>query len=436
MGAGQYVYEQYVWDIRYIDAPVYRLRDDSADGNGTYNSLDELLYYLTDANMNVTAVMDADATTWGGFVVERYTYDPYGRVTAWDEDFTNSGDPLESEDNRILFAGYIHTPETGLYLARMRYYHPLLGRWTTRDPIGYVSALTLYQYCIGNPLGLVDPLGLDEHDPMDFLRFATPPGLPTGPVDASPGDPPTVAEVETARTSEWHGTRTPEELARLDEDSERSQTQDSGSVGEELRTILVLRALQPGWWGVLLTRPELWVDNHQEIHDDRGQMMTVDDNIINMDRFYERFVESEYRGNGWQRLYIAYQQVESHREAPSSRERSWNFEFGEGDDTAAFLLHGTFGVYAQGSLEACKGPDGVYRIRNIDVQWEWHDTIDAHSWNQAEAGTPWPIRGAEAGWDLIFDGVLDTEFDVVVHWSDRTDHTPRPAYDVRLSPDE
>ncbi len=155
-----YVYKQFVWDVRYIDSPVYRMRDTSADGNGTYNSLDELLYYLTDANMNVTAVMDADATTWGGFVVERYTYDPYGRVTAYDDDFSNPSAPSGNVDNRILFAGYRYDAETGLYHARNRFYHPLLGRWTSRDPAGYVDGPSLYQYVRSNPTIAIDPSGM------------------------------------------------------------------------------------------------------------------------------------------------------------------------------------------------------------------------------------------------------------------------------------
>src|SRR4030042_3815330 len=70
---------QYVWDIRYIDAPVLRWRN--ADGNsetGDYG-LEETLYYCNDANMNVTALINTS-----GAAVERYTYDPYGKVTILD----------------------------------------------------------------------------------------------------------------------------------------------------------------------------------------------------------------------------------------------------------------------------------------------------------------------------------------------------------------
>jgi uncharacterized protein RhaS with RHS repeats len=45
-------------------------------------------------------------------------------------------------------------------LATNRYYDPTEGRWLTRDPIGYAGGLNLYGYCSGNPVNLVDPLGL------------------------------------------------------------------------------------------------------------------------------------------------------------------------------------------------------------------------------------------------------------------------------------
>jgi hypothetical protein len=44
---------QWLWDMRYIDAPVLRWRD--ADGNSE-NGLEETLYFCNDANMNVTAL--------------------------------------------------------------------------------------------------------------------------------------------------------------------------------------------------------------------------------------------------------------------------------------------------------------------------------------------------------------------------------------------
>ena len=44
-------FDQYVWDIRYIDAPVVRFHD--GDTDGSYNDPeDNTLYYCNDANYN------------------------------------------------------------------------------------------------------------------------------------------------------------------------------------------------------------------------------------------------------------------------------------------------------------------------------------------------------------------------------------------------
>ena len=66
---------QYVWSRRYIDAPV--LRDKNTDADGLCD--DERLYYLGDANFNVTTLVDT-----AGDAVERYLYDPYGKATIYD----------------------------------------------------------------------------------------------------------------------------------------------------------------------------------------------------------------------------------------------------------------------------------------------------------------------------------------------------------------
>ena len=58
---------QYVWSQRYIDAPM--LRDKNTDTDGLCD--DERLYYLGDANFNVTTLVNT-----GGDALERYVYSP------------------------------------------------------------------------------------------------------------------------------------------------------------------------------------------------------------------------------------------------------------------------------------------------------------------------------------------------------------------------
>jgi RHS repeat-associated protein len=61
--------------------------------------------------------------------------------------------------NPIRFQGQYHDHETGLHYNRYRYYDPGVGRFISKDPIGYAGGLNLYAYA-PNPIGWVDPLGL------------------------------------------------------------------------------------------------------------------------------------------------------------------------------------------------------------------------------------------------------------------------------------
>jgi len=110
-----------VWSLRYIDAPVCRDEDKNSDGDcidpktdpdPAENEGDEHLYYCQDANFNTTALVDG----YDGAVVERYMYDPYGKVSVrhgvrdaagnntseseWDERTS------DTFDNEILYCGY------------------------------------------------------------------------------------------------------------------------------------------------------------------------------------------------------------------------------------------------------------------------------------------------------------------------------------------
>jgi RHS repeat-associated protein len=165
---------QYVWSARYIDAPVLR------DGYGAR------MYYLTDANMNVTALVDDDSGTWK--VAERYMYDPYGKVTTLNGAHDADGDRTEwtpdgnpDWQNYILYCGYYYGEETRLYHVRNRFYHAELGRWLQRDPAGYGEAMSLYIYACSAPTGKVDPAGLAP--PPDWGVT-----VPKGP-SSTPGQP-------------------------------------------------------------------------------------------------------------------------------------------------------------------------------------------------------------------------------------------------------
>jgi RHS repeat-associated protein len=69
--------------------------------------------------------------------------------------------------NRIGYAGYQWDPSitgsgsnAGKYHVRHRVLNAELGRWTRRDPLGYVDGVDLYEFVTGNPLAAHDDTGL------------------------------------------------------------------------------------------------------------------------------------------------------------------------------------------------------------------------------------------------------------------------------------
>jgi RHS repeat-associated protein len=124
--------------------------------------------------MNVTALVKvADGAA---HVVERYVYDPYGKVTVLNGESGYDADGQVTEwsvdtggsdwANEILYCGYRFDLESGLYHVRHRYYHPTLGRWVSRDPAGYTLGMSLYEYCGSSPAYAVDPSGMQVFFPQ------------------------------------------------------------------------------------------------------------------------------------------------------------------------------------------------------------------------------------------------------------------------------
>src|SRR5262249_39677643 len=64
-------------------------------------------------------------------------------------------------DWETRYAGYRWDAECGLYHVRNRGYHPVLGQFLRRDPVGWQGTeRSLYQYVMSNPVRWVDPAGL------------------------------------------------------------------------------------------------------------------------------------------------------------------------------------------------------------------------------------------------------------------------------------
>ena len=152
---------QYVWGPQYVDHLILRDRQTTTSGAVT-----ERLYALRDANWNVTALVDIL-----GNPIERFTYTAYGTMEVRTPLFQLTGAPS-------LYAWpYTYTTrrldeETGLMYYRNRMYHPELGRFVSRDPVGYaVGDFNLYSYCNSSPNAHVDASG----EQPAFDPFSPPP---------------------------------------------------------------------------------------------------------------------------------------------------------------------------------------------------------------------------------------------------------------------
>ena len=102
-------------------------------------------YYLFNAHGDVV-----NLTSSTGAVTKTYNYDAFG----------NERTPDSADTNPFRYCGEYYDTEAGTYYLRARYYDPLLGRFTTEDPI--LAGLNWYTYCGNNPIYFYDPFGLEK----------------------------------------------------------------------------------------------------------------------------------------------------------------------------------------------------------------------------------------------------------------------------------
>jgi RHS repeat-associated protein len=109
----------------------------------------QIQWFLSDRMGSIQAVTD-DA----GNILESYSYSAFGQRS------TTSTTP-GFVSNEIGFTGREHDEETGLTYYRARYMDPVLGRFTSEDPIGFRAGdFNLSRYVENRPLGYLDPHGL------------------------------------------------------------------------------------------------------------------------------------------------------------------------------------------------------------------------------------------------------------------------------------
>lgn len=104
-----------------------------------------IYYYHADGLGSITAL-----TNTSGTIVQTYTYDSFGNMTS-----------TGSISQPYTYTGREYDSETGMYFYRARYYDPKVGRFVTKDPIGFDGGdYTLYVYVSNNPINKKDPTGL------------------------------------------------------------------------------------------------------------------------------------------------------------------------------------------------------------------------------------------------------------------------------------
>jgi RHS repeat-associated protein len=139
---------RYVWGLRYIDDLV-TYRKGSAD-----------YYSVADPNWNVVALVNVS-----GVAQERYTYSSFGKSNIFSGDFSVVRNVSAYNMSRT-FTGQTYDAETGLMLYRNRVYHPTLGRFIQRDPIGYDAGdVNIYRYVKNMVITNIDNQGLQIFDP-------------------------------------------------------------------------------------------------------------------------------------------------------------------------------------------------------------------------------------------------------------------------------
>ncbi len=86
------------------------------------------LYYLTDANNNVTAV-----TNSSGVVQERYSYDAFGKATMYDATWGDQ-QPHPARATRGSLPASSRTPRPAWIMTVPRWYNPSTGGFISQDP--------------------------------------------------------------------------------------------------------------------------------------------------------------------------------------------------------------------------------------------------------------------------------------------------------------
>lgn len=149
---------EYVW---LGDTPVAVFTPDPANAANP-----PLVYYIHTDHLNTPRVVlnTANVVRWN------WLAEPFG-TTAPNTNPASAG----AFTFNLRFPGQYADSEGSLFYNMARLYDPTIGRYTQSDPIGLQGGINTYAYVEGNPLSLVDPLGLATYmctQPLNALGAA------------------------------------------------------------------------------------------------------------------------------------------------------------------------------------------------------------------------------------------------------------------------
>jgi RHS repeat-associated protein len=130
---------------------------------------------LTTDRGDVVSLLDAEGAPFAA-----YRYDAWGNPLGegnlgtglWTQETTLVSVDLAaqiSERQVLRYAGYCYDQESGMYYLSARHYDPETRQFLSKDLSRNDGEQSAYQYCLGNPVGNVDPSGLA---PMKLMKFS------------------------------------------------------------------------------------------------------------------------------------------------------------------------------------------------------------------------------------------------------------------------
>jgi RHS repeat-associated protein len=101
-------------------------------------------YFHADWLGSIVRVTDS-----AGTVIDTRQYDAWGNLE------------IGADQSGFAFTGREWDREIDLYYYRARYYNPRTGRFVAEDPMGFRAGINFYAYALGDPVGFIDPMGLE-----------------------------------------------------------------------------------------------------------------------------------------------------------------------------------------------------------------------------------------------------------------------------------